>query len=324
MLTTAIPIVTTLDPIAKYEEIAASLPAGSKYVQSFDYITIENPGYSTPKYLESLYPTATIFGTDGDVGSHEISQGLLGACGTFALIASYASVKPGCKYRLEDAIYPLTPSPIGLYFVRVQDPANANGCAWVAIDSQMPCSPTGGSAFAYLPTSKALAPMLMLKAAATMRGGCFDEITNHPQLGLTFKWFPWKTATVSAFATFAAELEKGALYITSMTQQFDASGAAIKPAGVVYAHAFAVVDTLSVANPGGSKIELVRIENPWAGGSDYVSDYSEGAQFWIDHPDLGDKLADSCQSLGNYWVDWATFLKLSGKTKFAVLSPFLG
>jgi Calpain family cysteine protease len=323
MLTAPIKPFLTLDPIAEYEKIEASLATGEKYIQVFDYTTIENPGYSTPKYLEDLYPTATILGADGDIGTHEIAQGIIGACGTFARIASYAAVKLGCKYRLEEAIYPATLSPIGLYFVRVQNPLDANGVAWVAIDSRMPCSQLGGSPFAYLPSSKALAPMLFFKAAATMRGGCFDEVTNSAKFGLPFKWFPWKDVTVSAFATFAAELEKGALFVTSMVQQYDDAGVAVKVPGVVLAHAFAIVDTLAVYYPDGSRVELVRIENPWAGGSDYVSDYSESAQFWKDHPEFADKLADASQSLGNYWVDWATFLKLTGKAKFVVQSPFL-
>jgi hypothetical protein len=317
MLTTAIPLVTTNDPAAKYAEIAATLAPGAKYVQEFDYTTVENPKSIYPRYLEDIYPTATITDADGDLDSWTIAQSALGACGTFANIAGYASIPKSSPWAIENGIYPLTPSPIGLYFVRICDPLDYEQVTWVAIDSQMPCnSPTGSSAFISIGAQNALLPCLLTKAAATVRGGCFDEITNHPKLKLKFTWFPSETVAVTTFEAFKAALERGGIYVTSMAQQYDAAGNKITPVGVVYGHAWAVVAAID-----GPDYQLVRLENPWAGGADLVTDYAEDSPFWAVHPELAEYQAQAKASKGNYWVDWATLGKLTGKNVFNVVCP---
>ncbi|MGL5061407.1 MAG: C2 family cysteine protease [Microcoleus sp.] len=321
-LSIAFPLVLTDDPVAKYAEIAASLAPGARYEQQFDYTTVENPSSKFKRYLEDIYPAATITDIDNDLDSWAISQGSLGACGTFANIACYASIPDDHQYAIENGIYPLQPSSIGLYFVRICDPENPLGTKWMAIDSQVPTdSEMGGSAFVYLGAQTALLPALLTKAAATARGGCFDEITNHPALKQSFSWFPNASYTVSTFADFKEALEHGALCVVSMTQQYDSGGFAVKPSGVVYGHAFSIVDAVEATNPDGSIAQIVRIENPWGGGSDYVSEYSEDAPFWTMHPELSGKLADASATGGNYWVSWNQAKALTGKSRFELTLP---
>jgi hypothetical protein len=318
MLTTAIPLITTNDPAAKYAEIAATLAPGAKYVQEFDYTTVENPKSIYPRYLEDIYPTATITDADGDLDGWTIAQSALGACGTFANIAGYASIPKSSPWAIENGIYPLTPSPIGLYFVRICDPLDYEQVTWVAIDSQMPCnSPTGSSAFISIGAQNALLPCLLTKAAATVRGGCFDEITNHPKLKLKFTWFPSETVAVTTFEAFKAALERGGIYVTSMAQQYDAAGNKITPVGVVYGHAWAVVAAID-----GPDYQLVRLENPWGvTAKDFVSDYSEDSPFWTARPELAEYQAQAKASGGSFWIDWATLGRLTGKNVFNVVCP---
>lgn len=312
MLTSPIPLALFDDPVAAYNTIAESLPSGQRYQQPFDYTTIENPKSATPRYLEDIFPQATVTDIDGDLDSFGVSQGYIGACGTFASISAYAAIPKSSPYNIEAGIYPLTPSPIGLYLVRIADPANPLGTKWMAIDSRVPCNtPTGGSAFIFLGLEKALLPALLMKAAATARGGCFDTITNSDTLKQSFSWFPSVSVQAQTFAEFKKYLDHGAICLSAMVQQYDGSDAAITPSGVVYGHAHALVDTISVSNA-----ELVRIENPWEGGSDYLSDVSEGSQFWLDHPELRAKLEDAKASAGNYWISWEQAKALTGRTKF--------
>jgi hypothetical protein len=106
------------------------------------------------------------------------------------------------------------------------------------------------------------------------------------------------------------------MYTFSMRQQYDSAGVAVKPAGVVYAHAFGVVDAID-----GADYQLVRIENPWGGGSDFLSEYSDGSEFWATHPELKRKADDSLASGGNFWIDWATFQKLCRHDAYDVAVP---
>lgn len=316
MLTTAIPLVLTNDPAAKYEEITSVLAPGEKYVQQFDYTTIECPTATETRYLEDIYPDIPVLGIDGDVGSWEVAQGGLGACGTFAKIAAYAS--NSSQYRLEEGIYPQTRSPHGLYFIRIQDPRDPLKMTWMAIDSKVPCKPGGKSAFIW--PGESLAPALFMKSMASGRGGCFDEITNHAQLKITMNWFPGELKAIGDFEAFASAIALGGICVFSMVQQFDQAGAKITPHGVVLGHAFAAVDSLQVFDLSKAH-QLVRIENPWGNGLDYVSDYSEDAPFWAQHPDIANKLADARCAGGDYWVDWPTLKKLAGRSIFNVWVP---
>ena len=318
-LTTPIPPLLFDDPIAAYDQLAATIPAGGKYVQEFDYSIVELPQLTTAKYLEDSFPKSPVTDFDGDLDSWQIAQGLLGACGTFAQIACYASFPQASPFAVENGIYPLTPSPIGLYLIRVCDPANPMSMKWVAIDSRVPCEDklTSKSPCIYLTDGKTpLLPALLTKAAATMRGGSFNEITNHPSFKIKFTWFPAKVITSSVASELVKLAASGAIWVTSMTQQYDALGNKITPKGVVYGHAFGIVDAIE-----GDGYQLFRIENPWGGGSDFISQYSDDAPFWSEHPELAQKKADSFAATGNYWVDFETLKKLSGKTSFNLTIP---
>jgi hypothetical protein len=306
MLTEAKALKLYDDPVLAYNEIAATIAPGDRYVQDFDYSVIEKPACVSSEYLEVLYPLSPV--TDGDIDSWQIDQGSLGNCGTMANIAGYASISQDSEWALERGIYPLAPSAIGLYLVRVCDPDNATGIKWVAIDSKVPTDVNGK--FSLVDGgSKVLAIILLVKAACTMKGGCFDEITNSAQLRNSFSWWPNILVMASNFADFKHALDAGGNAVFSMSQQLDAAGGEVTPSGVVYGHAFAVVDAIE-----GEGYQLVRIENPWSGGSDYASPYADDSPFWDEHPELAQKKADAKAALGNYWIDWQTFCLLSGKT----------
>jgi Calpain family cysteine protease len=314
--------ILVLDPIAGYAAVAATLQPGQWYRQPFDHVTLENPNANEVKRLGDMYPNATVLGTDGDVGSFEIGQLSLGACGSFAQISVYCSVSLGCQYRAEESIYPLEVSPIGLYFVRVQHPDRPLDTIWVAISDEVPTLP-GKNTSNFFSIGEALLPGLLLKARATMMGGAWNEITNTRSFGLSMNWFPSAKIKVSTFAEFSNALAQGALCVFSMAQQYDAAGLPFNPPGVVMAHAFAAVDTISSTNENGLPVELVRIENPWSQGNDLESpQYAEDAAFWTLHPELADKLNDAKQSKGNTWVSWNYFLTLLGKTEVEVQHPF--
>lgn len=309
------------DPVEAYNELAATVPANGKFNQDFDYSIVELPKVNDAKYLEVSFPKSPITDFDGDLDSWQIAQGSLGACGTFSKIACYSSFPQSSPWAVEKGIYPLTPSPIGLYLIRVFDPVSQS-VKWVAIDSKVPCeaTPTSKSTCIYLTDGKTpLLPALLTKASATMRGGSFNEITNHPSFKIPFTpWFPSKVVTSSNPVELANYAQTGCIWVISMTQQFDDLGNKITPKGVVYGHAFGICDAIQ-----GEGFILFRIENPWSSASsqDYVSKYSDDAPFWNDHPELAQKKADSFAATGNYWVDFATLCKLSGKTSFNVTVP---
>lgn len=62
------------------------------------------PTSTEQRYLEEMYPNSPISGRDNDYDSWEVSQGGLGACGTFANIAWLCIDSP---LALEKGIYPL-------------------------------------------------------------------------------------------------------------------------------------------------------------------------------------------------------------------------
>jgi Calpain family cysteine protease len=308
------------DPIAAYAEIAATLQPGQRYVMEFDYNTVENPDATAQEYAEVLYPQATVLGADSDIGSWEIHQASLGACGHFSQIAAYASSKT--EYRLETGIYPTEISPISLYFLRIQDPSNPLSIKWIAIDSKMPIKPGGKTSnFIGLASSGAIAPMLALKAEAAAKGGSFNEITNHPSFNIGFNWFPSTTIATTSFEEFADAIARGGLYVYSLVQQYDGVNP-ITPLGVVYAHGYSAPDTLKVTNTDGTETKLVFMSNPWGGGSDFISPYGDTSTFWDEHPELADKVAASRQAGGEFWVSWDMFCQLVGKTTHDVRVPF--
>jgi hypothetical protein len=308
------------DPIAAYTELAAGLAQGQKWVQEFDYSIVEEPQLTETKYLEEIYPQGTILGDSGDLGSWNMDQGSLGACGTFAAVGALASIKT--EYRLENSIYPKEYSPHSLYLVRVQDPDDPFGVKWVAIDSKVPVNASGKSAFASPYKTNAIAGALFVKACATVKGGSYNEITNHPSFRKAFGWFPAVSAIASTFDEFADYLGRGGMFIFSMTQQYAVDGTPTKPLGVLYGHAYSAVDTIKATNADGTEAQLVRIENPWSEHSDFPSIYSETSPFWTEHPELEDKLNDAKQATGNYWVSWAEFKMLIGVQSFSINVPF--
>lgn len=307
-------------PEQGYQEIAATLAPGQRAIIEFDYATTENPDATAYEYLEVMYPNATVLGADGDISSPEIYQGALGACGHFSQIACYASSTN--EYRLETGIYPTEVSPISLYLLRIQDPNNPLGVKWVATDSRMPCKPGGKSNFIGLPASGALAPMLAIKAESQAKGGSFNEVTNHEVFKRNFNWFPSVTKTVKSFEEMAIAIERGAVCLFSMTQQKDpVTGADITPSGVVYDHGYGLVGTLTANDLEGMPVKLVRLSNPWPGGSDFESSYSDNAPFWDQSPELSAKRDETRAFGGEYWVSWNCFCQLTGKTEFEVKVP---
>jgi Calpain family cysteine protease len=314
-----LPLLFDGDPAVIYEQIAATLTPGQKWTQDFDYSIIELPQCNDAKYLEDSFPNSPVTDFDGDLDSWEITQGSLGACGTFANIACYASFPQSSPWAVEKGIYPLTPSPIGLYLIRVCDPKSPLTTKWLAIDSKVPCenTPSSKSTCIWLTDGQTpLLPALLTKAAATMKGGSFNEITNHPSFSLKFDWFPAKSVSALDPSKLIRYAQNGAIWVISMTQQFDDLGNKISPPGIVYQHAFGVVDGIE-----GNGYQLFRIENPWGGGLDYVSQYSDDAPFWDSHLELAQKKADSFAATGNFWVDFETLKKLSGRTVFILRVP---
>lgn len=309
------------DPVIAYQELTADLAPEEKYKQNFCYDTVEIPLANVPKRLEEMYPKSTVLGIDGDIVSSEPCQGALGCCGTVAAICALASIPASFPHALENSIYPTDVSPHGLYFVKVANPDVPFGFAWVAIDSNVSCKPTGKSEFMWFWNGDALAPALFLKAAATMRGGTYDAISNSDIFRKSFKWFPSTTIKTTTFSEFSAVIGQGGMYIFSMTQQYDASGIAINPLGVVYAHAFSAPQCLSTTSSDGTVTNLVRISNPWGGGSDYAGEVAEGSPFWANHPELAGELAVVSQAGGEYWVTWNEFKALTGRTVFEVICP---
>lgn len=320
-MSTYIAPILVSDPAVAYQEFTANLAPNEKYSQTFDYNTVEVPAANFPKRLEESFPNSTVLGVDGDITSNEPGQGSLGCCGTVANICALASVPTSFAHSLENCIYPTEVSSHGLYFVRVADPDNFLATKWVAIDSNVSATENGKSEFIRLKDGDALAPALFLKAAATMRGGTYDAISNSDPFKKSFSWYPSTTVKCGTFADFADAISNGGVYIFSLTQQYDASGIATTPLGVVYGHAFSAPETLFVSNPDGTATNLVRMSNPWGGGSDYQSEYSEGSQFWVDHPELADKLAVVSRAGGEYWVSWEQFKTLTGRTTFDVTMP---
>lgn len=317
MLTQPIALVKTQDPVATYAEIAAALAPGQRYVQEFDYQITEMPTSTEQRYLEEMYPSSTISGRDNDYDSWEVAQGGLGACGTFANIACYASIPQSSPRALEKGICPMTPSPIGLYFVKVADPDVPTQTVWIAIDSKVPCKPGGKSSCIFVSDGQPLAAALLMKAAATVRGGSINEITNSATLKRGFLgWFPQVPKTCTTFDEFKDAIDADGIYVFSMTQQYDASGAKITPSGVVLGHAFGAVECVE-----GPDYQLIRVENPWQSGSDFVSEYSDDSAWWDGHPELTELKSHSIASKGNYWVSWDAFKKLTGKSSFNVKVP---
>lgn len=309
------------DPVVGYNEIAATVAANERAVIDFDYVTTENPNTTSYEYLELMYPAATILGADGDVSSPEIDQSALGACGHFSQISCYASSTQ--EYRLETGIYPTEISPISLYLLRIQDPNNPLGTKWVAIDSRMP-SKNGKSDFIGVSDSGALAPLLAIKAESQAKGGSFNEVTNHEVFKRNFNWFPSVTKTVKSFEEMAIAIGRGAVCLFSMTQQKDpVTGANITPSGVVYGHGFGLVGTLTANDLDGVPVKLVRLSNPWPGGGDFTTNnpYTDTSPFWDQSPELSAKRVETRGYSGEYWVDWSTFLQLTGKTEFEVKVP---
>ncbi|MGL4621145.1 MAG: C2 family cysteine protease, partial [Chroococcidiopsis sp.] len=115
-------------------------------------------------------------------------------------------------------------------------------------------------------------------------------------------------------------ISSGGLYVFSLTQQYDDLGQKITPSGVTYGHAYSIADCISVMH-NGQEMQLIRIQNPWGGGSEWVSTVSEGSQFWVDHPELAQKEADAKSSGGNYWIEREQFETLTGRTTFDVTMP---
>lgn len=305
------------DPVIAYNEIAATVPAGERYCQSFDYSIIELPKCTTAKYLEVSFPNSPITDASG-IDSWDITQGALGCCGSAAELACYGSIPSDSDWALEKGIYPLERSPISLYLVRVFD-CDTQSVKWVAIDSKAPCENTvsSKSTCIWISDGQPLAPALLIKAKCTMKGGSFDTITNSDPFRKPFSWFPEVTFKCDTFAKFKEALSYGGIAITAMTQQYDADGLKINPPGVVLGHAFGLVDCIE--HDGH---QLVRIENPWGPStSDYLSPYSDDAPFWDAYPELAVKRADARAGGGNYWVDWETLKKLTGKTSFDVSVP---
>lgn len=323
-LTEPIKPVLVQDPVSAYKELSDSLGEDSKWVQPFDHFTTENPLAIKQRRLGEMYPNATILGTDLDINADSVAQASLGACGSFAQLNAYAAVPVGCKYRLEEAIYPLEPSPIGAYYIRVQDPEDPLGMKWVLIDDQVPTMP-GKNSSNFFSVRDCLAPGLFLKAAATVRGGGWDCITNADPFGIRFNWFPSTLIECKTDVELHTALQNGALCVFAMTQQFDQMGVPISPQGIVLGHAFSLTSSINTTGTDGLPLYIYRISNPWNSGKEYISSIcSEGVEndaFWNLHPELAEQRAEAQAIAGTFFVTWDELCRLTGRTSFEVTHP---
>ena len=305
MLTAPIEPFYTDDPAATYSQMVAGLSNGQTYVQPFDYSIKEMPTATTAIALEEKYPNSPLLSADGDLDSWEIEQGGLAICGSIAHLAGYAAIPSDNPYALEKGVYPLERNPYHLYFVRVRDPRNLAKTTWVAIDSLFPCSASYKLLFCRPIDEAGFVAQLLLKAMATVRGGSFDELTNSAQFKRPFLgFFPHKEVITSSFGIVKAAIAQGSVNtITFKDNPFPAPG-------IVLAHAFAVVDAIEEDGH-----QLVRVQNPWGAGKDFVSaTYSETSTWWANYPHLEPKRLAAATG-GNFWVGWDELMLIANPVK---------
>ena len=167
----------TDSPESFLSKLAKNLPQGELFEQEgFNY-----DAYPVRR-LEDIYPDGGPLGEDAR--SWQVGQGMLGNCGTVADIAGFAS--SGGQYTIENSIFPKERSPIGAYAVRVAD---GIGSRWIVIDSKVPCVSAEGGPLSARPAvgNQDFWGSLLEKAAATVRGGNYQELTNQQTKGLGFE-----------------------------------------------------------------------------------------------------------------------------------------
>jgi Calpain family cysteine protease len=294
------------DPIAAYAEISAALQPGQKYTQSgFDY-----EGLPT-KRVEELYPIHPMFDADGS-NSYEVSQGGLSDCVLLSRVCALAEAKN--KYQIKDLIYPLTVSPIGLYFISV---AQGLGRKWLPFDSSVPLYNDPTLWYNGRPRNvdiqkqnPVLWPMLMEKGTATIRGK-YSQLDagniQNPYPG----WVPIVRKMTKTFAEVLSCIAEGGYGGISFTQPKDASGNPVSVPGVYLGHEHSLLDAFEYEGA-----QAVRISNPWGGADDLVGSpqFADDSPFWDLTPELKAKGALTKGRGGEYWISYSVLCSYMGKS----------
>jgi hypothetical protein len=294
------------DPAIAYDQIAATLEPGQKYTQTgFDY-----EGLPT-KRVEELYPNHPMFDADGS-NSYEVSQGGLSNCVLLSRLCGLSEAKN--KYTVKDLIYPLTVSPIGLYFISV---AQGLGRKWLPFDSSVPLYNDPNLWYNGRPrnvdvqkNNPVLWAMLMEKGTATIRGSYAQIDAGNIQNSFP-GWVPIVRKNATTFAEYQAILADGGYGGFSYTQQKDALGNPVSVEGLYLSHEHSLLDAFEYE---GS--QAVRVANPWGGGKDLIGSpqFADGSPFWDLSPELKAKEAMTKGRDGEYWLSYSVLCAYMGKS----------
>lgn len=285
------------------------------WVQSFDYEGMDTMA------LEEIYPDAPVIGT---TEGFQVAQGGIGNCGSIAEIAAYAE-STGGTYKLEDGIYPTTPSPSGQYWVRF---AQGSKLCWVKIDSKVPQYTSNSRVKCCRPKSASVGlwPSLLEKAKATIYGGAYSMILNkkNPDYLKYQKefsgWFPTTGELVSEFSRAKQIIDRGGYAIYAWPKQVDDNGDEVKVPGIVTGHAFTSTDAAIAIDSDGTEHQLIHVENPWGGGKDYQNPYAQDSDFW-DGISNRDRFLRESEFGGSWWMSWDEFLTLQDKAQIKFHDP---
>jgi hypothetical protein len=303
------------DPITAYNDLVANLIPGQKYVQTdFDY-----EGNPTRR-AEELFPNVPLFDANG-ANSYEVGQGGIGDCGTLAHLCGIAEAKN--SFTIEDCIYPTTVSPYGLYMISAAEGFNKK---WFAIDSNISVYPPNfknswmrGTAICVSPVkaNPTLWATILEKGAAMRTGGKYSSLLVES----VSTWLPFIYVIATTFEEFKAVTDAGGYGVITYKQPVDAAGVNISVPGIVTGHAFAVVDAIQIDN-----LKVVRVENPWAGGSDYNSEFiSDTSPIWDSHPEFAEQLKATKGIDGAYWITFEELQRLSNSmtVECKIILPYI-
>lgn len=268
--------------------------------------------------LRNIYPDAPLFGESTE-GFH-VQQGAIGNCGTIASSAAFAESGDLMEKSIESL-------GEGYYAVRF---AQGIKVKWVLIDDSVPVNQRGFPAYCKPVNPEAgIWPSLLEKARATVLGGSYAQITNHPveeykaDAAEWSGWFPNVQEAISDFDRVLEVMRDGGYAVFSFPSQLDEDEEPIKIPGIVTGHAFAAYDAERLEMKDGTTHDLIQIENPlgWS-AKDYHGEFSEDSEIWR-QVENSDRFLSQSESGGSFWVTWSELLDLkrAESIRFNVLLP---
>lgn len=268
------------------------------------------------------------------VAPTDLDQGSLGDCWLISAIAVVAEYPDA----IQSIIQPASLALDGQYTVTLYS-HESKAPKEIVIDDRLPTTTEDSCAMVQMSHDGEIWPCILEKAFAVLAGsyqnldgGCpafaFSSMTGCFDLAV----FDLKDGTWEEMqAEFKSDKSPGAFSYSMPTMKYsgaellsvladfndqkylmgagtrDGSDKDIDAEGIVFGHAYSLLDVKKGLQTTTGSVDLLQLRNPWGNDKEWKGDWSDNSSLWEENPDLKAECGWVKQDDGIFWMTWEDF-----------------